>query len=99
MYLFSVLKKNCDPSNCDPFPFQDFGVTCVFTFMWLVSSSAWAKGLSDVKTATDPDKVLEMIPSCDLEGSTCKEVHDAKMSGLNTSVVSPSEHWSVLTPV
>ncbi|KAG5282357.1 hypothetical protein AALO_G00055110 [Alosa alosa] len=67
-------------------PLIDFGVTCVFTFMWLVSSAAWAKGLSDVKTATDPEKVLEMVPACELEGSTCREVHDPKMSGLNTSV-------------
>uniref|UniRef100_A0A8C3H9E9 Synaptophysin n=1 Tax=Chrysemys picta bellii TaxID=8478 RepID=A0A8C3H9E9_CHRPI len=27
---------------------QDFVVTAVFAFMWLVSSCAWAKGLSDV---------------------------------------------------
>ena len=67
---------------------QDFGVTCVFTFMWLVSSAAWAKGLSDVKTATDPDDVLTMIDACDEEGNKCREVHDPVMSGLNTSVVS-----------
>lgn len=56
--------------------------------MWLVSSAAWAKGLSDVKTATDPEKVIELIHACDLEGSSCGEVHDPVMSGLNTSVVS-----------
>ncbi|XP_056629349.1 synaptophysin a [Triplophysa dalaica] len=68
-------------------PLIDFGVTCVFTFMWLVSSAAWAKGLSDVKTATDPEKVLELIPACEQEGNRCREVHDPVMSGLNTSVV------------
>lgn len=68
-------------------PLIDFGVTCVFTFMWLVSSAAWAKGLSDVKTATDPEKVLDLIPACEREGNRCREVHDPVMSGLNTSVV------------
>ncbi|KAJ8384166.1 hypothetical protein AAFF_G00207840 [Aldrovandia affinis] len=68
-------------------PLIDFGVTCVFTFMWLVSSAAWAKGLSDVKTATDPERVLSVMPACDTEGSHCREVHDPVMSGLNTSVV------------
>ncbi|XP_055024620.2 synaptophysin a [Misgurnus anguillicaudatus] len=68
-------------------PLIDFGVTCVFTFMWLVSSAAWAKGLSDVKTATDPEKVLELIPACEQEANRCREVHDPVMSGLNTSVV------------
>ncbi|KAI4904507.1 hypothetical protein NFI96_011556, partial [Prochilodus magdalenae] len=68
-------------------PLIDFGVTCVFTFMWLVSSAAWAKGLSDVKTATDPEKVLKLITACGEEGNRCREVHDPVMSGLNTSVV------------
>ena len=66
---------------------QDFVVTAVFTFFWLVSSCAWAKGLSDVKTATDPDRVITFITACDEQENRCKEVHDAKVSGLNTSVV------------
>lgn len=64
-------------------------MTAVFAFMWLVSSAAWAKGLSDVKTATDPEKVVTLIDACHEEGNHCKEVHDPVMSGLNTSVVSP----------
>lgn len=65
------------------------GVTGVFAFMWLVSSAAWAKGLSDVKKATDPDIVITMIAACKEEGNRCREVHDPVMSGLNTSVVRP----------
>uniref|UniRef100_A0A3Q2PR87 Synaptophysin n=1 Tax=Fundulus heteroclitus TaxID=8078 RepID=A0A3Q2PR87_FUNHE len=67
-------------------PLIDLAVTAVFAFMWLVSSAAWAKGLSDVKTATDPDEVLTLITACDEKENTCKEVHDPVMSGLNTSV-------------
>lgn len=68
---------------------QDFVVTAVFAFMWLVSSCAWAKGLSDVKTATDPEKVLDLLPACREMENRCREVYDPKMSGLNTSVVGP----------
>ncbi|XP_043936135.1 synaptophysin isoform X2 [Protopterus annectens] len=68
-------------------PMIDFMVTVVFAFMWLVSSSAWAKGLSDVKTATDPDEIIKLIKACGNEENTCKELHDPVMSGLNTSVV------------
>ncbi|XP_028308002.1 synaptophysin-like [Gouania willdenowi] len=67
-------------------PLIDLGVTAVFAFMWLVSSAAWAKGLSDVKTATDPDKVITLISACDADANRCREVHDPVMSGLNTSV-------------
>lgn len=62
-------------------------MTAVFAFMWLVSSCAWAKGLSDVKTATDPEKVITLITACDEQGNRCREVYDPKVSGLNTSVV------------
>lgn len=59
--------------------------------MWLVSSSAWAKGLSDVKMATDPETIIKEIPSCLQKENTCKEIRDPVTSGLNTSVVSPGK--------
>lgn len=62
-------------------------MTAVFAFMWLVSSAAWAKGLSDVKMATDSDEAIKLIPACDDESNRCREVHSPVMSGLNTSVV------------
>lgn len=65
-------------------------MTAVFAFMWLVSSCAWAKGLSDVKTATDPERVITLITACDEQENRCREVYDPKVSGLNTSVVRPS---------
>lgn len=68
---------------------QDFVVSAVFAFMWLVSSCAWAKGLSDVKTATDPEKVIAFIEACEEQENRCREVYDPKVSGLNTSVVGP----------
>ncbi|XP_073886176.1 synaptophysin isoform X3 [Macaca fascicularis] len=65
----------------------DFLATAVFAFMWLVSSSAWAKGLSDVKMATDPENIIKEMPVCRQTGNTCKELRDPVTSGLNTSVV------------
>lgn len=66
---------------------QDFVVTVVFSFMWLVSSSAWAKALSDVKLATDPDEVQLLISACKVQINKCGSVHGSRWSGLNTSVV------------
>uniref|UniRef100_A0A3P8WM16 Synaptophysin n=2 Tax=Cynoglossus semilaevis TaxID=244447 RepID=A0A3P8WM16_CYNSE len=80
IFVFDKYKEN------NKGPMIDLGVTGVFAFMWLVSSAAWAKGLSDVKTATDPDKVVTLIAACDAEENRCREVHDPVMSGLNTSV-------------
>ncbi|XP_035014132.1 synaptophysin [Hippoglossus stenolepis] len=80
VFFFEKYKEN------NKGPLVDLGLTGVFAFMWLVSSAAWAKGLSDVKTATNPDQVITLIPACVDEGNTCREVHDPVMSGLNTSV-------------
>uniref|UniRef100_A0A668ABQ8 Synaptophysin n=1 Tax=Myripristis murdjan TaxID=586833 RepID=A0A668ABQ8_9TELE len=81
VFVFDKYKEN------NKGPLIDLGVTAVFAFMWLVSSAAWAKGLSDVKMATDPDKVITLIDACNNEENRCREVHDPVMSGLNTSVV------------
>ena len=62
-------------------------MTAVFTFFWLVSTCAWAKGLSDVKAATDPENVIKLISACEEPGNRCREIYDPKVSGLNTSVV------------
>ncbi|XP_030639896.1 synaptophysin-like [Chanos chanos] len=64
----------------------DFVITAVLTFFWLVSTAAWAKGLSDVKTATDPDRVMTLIDACDREENRCRERREPVVSGLNTSV-------------
>ncbi|KAI9535894.1 hypothetical protein NQZ68_039261 [Dissostichus eleginoides] len=80
VFFFDKYKEN------NKGPLIDLGVTSVFAFLWLVSSAAWAKGLSDVKTATDPDEVITLISACELEGNACREVHEPVMSGLNTSV-------------
>lgn len=77
---------------------QDFVVTAVFAFMWLVSSCAWAKGLSDVKTNTDPEKVITLISACDEQENRCREVYDPKVSGLNTSVVGANITATLNTP-
>ncbi|KAI1890941.1 hypothetical protein AGOR_G00158770 [Albula goreensis] len=68
-------------------PLIDFIVTVVFSFLWLVSSSAWAKGLSDVKVATDPDEVQLLVSACKVQGNKCGSIHGPIWSGLNTSVV------------
>ncbi|XP_076848309.1 synaptoporin isoform X2 [Brachyhypopomus gauderio] len=68
-------------------PLIDFVVTVVFSFMWLVSSSAWAKGLSDVKVATDPDVVVLLMSACKVQTTKCSSVYRPIWSSLNTSVV------------
>uniref|UniRef100_A0A8B9NZY0 Uncharacterized protein n=1 Tax=Apteryx owenii TaxID=8824 RepID=A0A8B9NZY0_APTOW len=65
-------------------PTQDFAATLVFSFLWLVSTSAWAKALTDVKTSTGAS-----LPDCHPPAAACFPAGVSPMGSLNVSVVAP----------
>ncbi|XP_055139568.1 synaptophysin-like protein 1 isoform X2 [Symphalangus syndactylus] len=67
-------------------PMIDFVVTLVATFLWLVSTSAWAKALTDIKIATGHNIVNELSP-CKKKAVMCYFGSVTSMGSLNVSVV------------
>ncbi|XP_072257774.1 synaptophysin-like protein 1 [Pyxicephalus adspersus] len=66
-------------------PLIDFIITAIFAFMWLVSSSAWAKGLTDVKSMTNSANVANQV--CNSTSFyECHSLSDPHMGTLNISV-------------
>uniref|UniRef100_A0A667GGE0 MARVEL domain-containing protein n=1 Tax=Lynx canadensis TaxID=61383 RepID=A0A667GGE0_LYNCA len=67
-------------------PMIGFIVTLVATFLWLVSTSAWAKALTDIKVATGHSIVKELQP-CDHQEVTCYFGSVTSIVSLNVSVI------------
>nr|XP_056703324.1 synaptophysin-like protein 1 [Euleptes europaea] len=72
--------------NISAFPMMDYVFTLCTTFLWLVSTAAWAKALVDIKVSTGPH-IVEEMSSCKLLGSSCVFDSVTSMRSLNVSVV------------
>lgn len=68
--------------------YKDLLVSAALTFLWLASSSAWAKGVSNVWWATSPANIVTFLDVCKNSMNKCTAGTTPYMGRLNASVVS-----------
>ena len=72
--------------------FQDFIVSCVIVALWLISASAWAQGLTDLKYYTDLSECgyFHKLGAnvCGVSNQYCSQSAFPNFAELNVSIVS-----------
>lgn len=71
-------------------------ITAILVFLWLVCSSAWAKGLQNVKDATGTEGISSTLALCKASNITCEVTDYANLRTLNISVVRRSAERNLM---
>lgn len=74
----------------DQIPIADFIVSAVFTLLWLISSSAWAQGVTNVKYYTDPEEMFAAghVETCGPDGKfECETTSTGNFASLHVSII------------
>jgi hypothetical protein len=60
LYVFMDLQYR----NDERFPIIDLIITLIWTIFWIASSSAWAQGVSNLRSDTSCDYVSSLVQGC-----------------------------------
>lgn len=71
--------------NDERLPVVDFVITLIWTFFWIVGSSAWGQGVSNIRTQTSSEYIISLISSCST--LACAETDSPTYANVTVSVI------------
>ncbi|CAF1094538.1 unnamed protein product [Adineta ricciae] len=71
--------------NDERFPIIDLVITVIWTIFWIAGSSAWAQGVTNIRSATSYDNVVQQFSTCSSLG--CTQVQSGTYANIIVSVI------------
>lgn len=72
--------------NDERYPIGDFLLTLIWTIFWIAGSSAWAQGVSNIRSQTSTDYVMKLVPACNVDPK-CVESDWGTYANITVSVI------------
>ncbi|CAF1397616.1 unnamed protein product [Adineta ricciae] len=71
--------------NDERFPIIDLVITVIWTIFWIAGSSAWAQGVTNIRSLTSYDNVVQQFPACGSLG--CSQSQSGTYANIIVSVI------------
>lgn len=68
-YIFMAEQYRNNPN----YPTIDFTITLIWTIFWIAASSAWAQGVTIIRSQTSWDNIQQRVPICSGSTNTCAQ--------------------------
>lgn len=67
----------------------DFIISGVIVLLWLIGSSAWAQGVTDLKYYTNLKECgfFNYVKDCHVDGNSCEQTAQPNFASLNVSII------------
>ncbi|UJR36790.1 hypothetical protein I4U23_029503 [Adineta vaga] len=85
-FTFTYVFLNQQYRNNELFPTLDFFITLLWTIFWLAASSAWAQGVTNIRSQTGSDNIRQRSGICP-SSSVCPEGAVGNYANLIVSVL------------
>ncbi|CAF1004749.1 unnamed protein product [Adineta steineri] len=88
-FAFAILYVIMDRQyrNDERFPIVDLFITVIWTIFWIAGSSAWAQGVSNIRSQTSWSNAAKLLPDCSPNNANCPSGSSGTYANVIVSVI------------